>query len=256
MNIQQIVGQLERAARVTYEQLLRDVLAPAHMHGTWSQRWWGAVGAFVELFWQGGQEAGNVGFPSVCPNDALDDVGANEAIERLLEEPDGVYRDRLRAPFTTWGASGTIEGIEQQLAVYGMPNCAVYDMAAGWDPGDGNTYSYGRFWVVIDQPHDWSMLVAGEDVIASEELVAGTDGMTQTQYRNLRRIVHKWRSEHSTPVAMYIILSGTLGALSTSAAETMVTAEDAVGLPITWPQAGESMFASDTLYAGWYIEPL
>lgn len=256
MNIQEIINLLARGVRVTGEQYLRDVLAPAHMRGTWSQRWLGTLGAFVELTLQGAKQASDIGFPATCPGDALDYVGGNEDIERLIAEANGTYRDRLRDPFATWHASGTAAGVESQLDGFGLSNCNAYDMAAGWDPGDGNVWSFSRFWVVIDQPHNWSLLVAGEEVIAGEELVAGVDGMTQTDYRNLRRIVLKWRSGHSTPVDFFLIYAGALGSLSQAAADTLIAAEDAVDLPITRPWASDDVYADDKLNAGGYIEPI
>lgn len=255
MNITQILTLINRGVRITLEQRLRDVLAPAHMQGPWSRKWWGTIGAFAELFWQGAQQAADVGFPDTAPNDALDYVGSNENIERLILEPDGTYRDRLRDPFTTWEDSGRIAGIEGQLAAWGLTGSSVYDLGAGWVPGDGNADSAWRFWTVIEQPPVWSLLVAGEDVIASDDSVAGVAGMNQTDYRNLRRIIHKWRSAHSTPVKAFLIFSGALGATTTAAADALIASEDAVDLPITWPQAGDDMYAGGGLYAGWYIEP-
>jgi hypothetical protein len=256
LNLEQIIGQLGAGVRVTFEQLLRDVLAPAHARGTWSQRWWGTLGAFAELFWQGAQEAADVGFAATCPGDALDEVGFSENIERLVNEANGPFRDRLGNPFESWEQSGTIDGIEDRFADLGLTGTAVYDFVEGWDPGDPNVYSYGRFWVAIEEPHPWEMLFAGDDVFASEELIAGVDGMTATDYRNLRRLVHKWRSGHSTPIAFYIIFNGPLGTLSTAAAEALVASEDATGLPITRPQASADIYASDNILAGWYIEPI
>lgn len=255
MNFQAVVQRFQQTGVMTYEVLLRDILAPAFMRGTWSSRWLGSIGAYAELIWQGASQAANVGYPSLAPNDALDLVGRNLNIERLIDEADGPYRDRLRTPFTTWEESGRAVGIVNQLETFGINDVEVYDIAAGWDPGDGNTSAAWRFWVVITGQPGWSLLEAAEDVIASDDIVAGVDGMTQTDYRNLRRIVHKWRAAHAAPIDFYIIFSGTLGTTSTAAAEAMVAAGDAVDLPITNQQASDTIYADETMLAGWYIEP-
>ncbi|WP_437310006.1 hypothetical protein [Sorangium sp. So ce388] len=237
MNVAQIAGLLSRGARITYEQYLRDVLAPAHMRGPWSQKWLGTFGAFAELFWQGAQRAVDVGFPETAPDDALDEVGFNENIERLVDEPNGNYRNRLLHPFDTWDASGRIaDNIQAQLEAYGLRNVAVFDLAAGWDPGDGNTYSFNRFWITAEPPTGWTL--------------------TDTDRQNIRRLVHKWRSKHSAPVSLYLILDGELAELSCAAADAMVTAGDAEEIPITAPWADDGLIAADGLKAGFYIDPI
>lgn len=256
MNITQILTLINRGVRITLEQRLRDVLAPAHMQGPWSRKWWGTIGAFAELFWQGGQQAADVGFPATCPADALDYVGSNENIERLLDEPDGTYRDRLRDPFPTWEASGTIAGIEAQLADYTGADVSVYDMAAGWVPDDSNTYSFARFWVVISEPPQWSAMTLEEELVLSDDLVLGVSGMTQRQYTNLRRIVHKWRSGHSGPVSFYIDFDGTLAATSTTAVDALIAAGTAVELPITRPWLADDLVLGPSTTLGFYIQPL
>ncbi|XXX79178.1 hypothetical protein WMF30_10430 [Sorangium sp. So ce134] len=257
MNVAQIAGLLSRGVRITYEQYLRDVLAPAHLRGPWSQKWFTAFGAFAEIIWTGAQRAADVGFPATAPDDALDEVGYNENIERLIDEPAGTYRDRLLSPFDTWTASGRMDGsIQAQLEAYGLQDVEVYDLGTGWDPGDGNTYSFNRFWIVARAPTSWRLLLAGEDVSAGEEVYAGVVGMSETDARNIRRIVHKWRSKHSAPVSLYLIFSGTLADTTVAAAEALVAAGDAEEIPITAPWAADDIQASDELTAGWYIEPI
>ena len=236
MNVAQIAGLLQRGARITYEQYLRDVLAPAHLRGYWSQRWLGAFGAFAELVWTGAQRAADVGFPTTAPDDALDEVGRNLNIERLVDEPNGNYRERLMDPFGTWHASGRIaDNIQAQLEAYGLRNAQVYDLAAGWDPGDGNTYSFNRFWITAEPPEGWTL--------------------TDTDEQNIRRLIHKWRAKHSAPVSLYLILDGELADTTSAAADAMVTAGDAEEIPITAPWASDDLVASDDLLAGFYIEP-
>lgn len=245
MNVAQIAGLLSRGARITFEQYLRDVLAPAHLRGPWSQKWFTAFGAFAELMWTGYQRAVDVGFPSTAPDDALDEVGVNVNIERLVDEPVGNYRNRMLRPFETWGASGRVaNNIQPQLEAYGLRNVRVYDLAAGWDPGDSNTWSFNRFWIVAEPPETWT-LVAGDVV-----------GMTATDVQNIRRLIHKWRSKHSAPVSLYLIFDGELEATTAAAIESMIDAGDAVEIPITAPWASEDLEASEDLIAGFYIEPI
>jgi hypothetical protein len=246
VNVAQIAGLLARGARITFEKYVRDVLAPAHMRGLWSQRWLGTFGAFSELFWEGGQRAADVGFPATAPDDALDEVGRNENIERLVDESHGSYRARLLHPFDQWGASGRIaDNIQAQLEAYGLRNVQVYDLAAGWDPGDGNTYSFNRFWITAEPPDTWTLVGPGD-----------IEGMTAVDVQNIRRLVHKWRSKHSAPVSLYLIFDGTLADTTTDDADAMVTAGDAAEIPITAPWAAEDLIASDDLLAGWYIDPI
>jgi uncharacterized protein YgbK (DUF1537 family) len=127
-------------------------------------------------------------------------------------------------------------------------------MAAGWV--DANTWSWDRLWIVVEPPHSFGPLLAADDTIASDELIAGVDGLTATQYRVWRRLVHKWRPAHARPVEFAVVFTGTLPSPSTADVDTLVAAGDAERLPITAPIAADDIYADDFATAGYFIEPL
>jgi hypothetical protein len=233
VNFAEIGAQLRRGVRVTLEQVARDVIAVSWLKSYWGSRWQGVKGAFAELFWQAGQEAADVNLPARCPNDALDAVGATVNIERLPDETNPIYRNRLLDPFGTWGASGTADGIVAQLEAWRLGEVTVWDRGYGWV--DSNVDSFNRFWVVdTDPPVEWSYDALDPGDVLDEDDVLGVEGMTQTEYFALRRLVLKWRSAHARPV--YLFLEWQDGAVLVPddiLATTDVLGEEFTALPLT-----------------------
>lgn len=251
----EVLRDAELGEAIPYRLWLPYIAAPPWLQNTWGLRWNEALGLFVDAIVGSWREAIRVAFPSTTPADALDLLGPTCLLERLPDESDGPYRSRLERRWESWEESGTREGIANRLAEYigNDPTVTVWDMAAKWS--DLNTWSHDRLWVVVDQPHSYGPLLAAEDLYASEELIAGIDGLSATQYRVWRRLVHKWRPAHARPVEFIVVFDGPIASPSTIAAEALIAGEDAIRLPITGPIASENLHADENVIAGYYIEP-
>jgi hypothetical protein len=254
----EVLRAAELGERIPYRLWLPYIEAPEVLQNKWGKRWNEAVGLFADAEVEAWTQSIRAAWPSTTPNDALDLVGISNSggIERFPGEADGPLRTRLENRWVSWEESGRRVGIENRLEEYistTPPNATCWDMAAGWV--DVNTWSWDRLWIVIEPPHSFAPLLAADDVYASDELI-GVDGLSATQYRIWRRIVHKYRPAHAHPIEFVIVYTGTLPAPSTTDVDTLVAAGDAVRLAITKPQASDDLYADDTVYAGYFIEPL
>lgn len=252
----EVLRAAELGEQIPYRLWLPYIAAPPWLQNTWGLRWHEALGLFADASVQAWIESIRIAFPSTTPNDALDLLGPTCLLERLPSELDGPYRSRLERRWETWEESGTLAGIANRLAEYigGSPTVTFWDMAAGWV--DDNTWSWDRLWGVVDQPHSFTELLAADDVFADDELIAGIDGLSATQYRVWRRLVHKWRGAHSRPVEFIVVFSGVIASPSTIAADTLIAGGTAEDFPITRPIAADNLHADDYVVAGYFIEPL
>lgn len=70
-------------------------------------------------------------FPTTCPDDALDALGATFAIPRFDGEPNGTlttgYRGRLCAAWPTKKKAGSAQAIIDSLNAWGLPDVEVYE---------------------------------------------------------------------------------------------------------------------------------
>lgn len=252
----EVLRAAELGERIPYRLWLPYVEAPTWLQGYWGLRWNESIGLFVDSVVDAWRGSIRIAFPSTVPDDALDRLGPTSLLERLPGELNGPYRSRLERRWEAWQESGSRPGIAGRLAEYigTNPTITCWDMAAKWT--DLNTWSWDRLWVVVDQPHGFGPLLASEDLLASEELVAGIEGLSQTQYRVWRRLAHKWRDAHARPVEFIVVFDGPIASPSTIAADTLIAGEDAIRLPITAPVASEKLIAGDNVVAGYFIEPV
>lgn len=252
----EVLRDAELGGRIPYRLWLPYIEAPPWLQNTWGLRWNEALGLFADAIVEAWIQSIRVAFPSTTPDDALDLLGPTCLLDRFPAELDGPYRSRLERRWETWQESGTLEGIANRLAEFigGTPTVTFWDLAAGWT--DGNTWSWDRVWGVVDQPHPFTELLAAEDVFADDELIAGISGLSATQYRVWRRLVHKWRPAHARPIEFIVVFSGVIASPSTFAADTLIAGGTAEDFPITIPIADDFTFADDGILAGYYIEPL
>jgi hypothetical protein len=184
-------------------------------------------------------------YPARCPADALNILGADSAIERFPNEPDGTavpptgYQGRLIARWATWKKAGSAGGIIDSLNAYGITDVIVaQDWQTGIVPGDW----YSRFDVILGPTLPYTPMILGAWVLGE----SGTLGSSATvlEVLAIKRQILKWKSAHSYPVR--IILD--FGAVAASSVDAVVYAASGFG-----PDAGDmavwhigKLFGQDT----------
>ena len=63
----------------------------------------------------------------LCPDDALDAIGATCALPRAVGESDADYRAYLRDPFARWAKAGTDAGLIAELTHAGLRDVQIWD---------------------------------------------------------------------------------------------------------------------------------
>lgn len=147
-------------------------------------------------------------FIFMCPDDALKYIGAERNMEQYPNESLDDYRYRLWASWQAWRYAGTDKGITDQIKyAFNIENVSIRTNAQ-WDPAppDGNTEWWSRFWVVIDQPHPWTVYRWGEGEWGDGRRW-GCD-ITVDQRELLKRIIRKWKASHAYCEAIIIKFDG------------------------------------------------
>lgn len=79
--------------------------------------------------------------PARCPDDALDTLGLDSAIERFDGEPDASYRPRLVARWETHAIAGSAGAVIASLHAWGLDDVRILTEAE-----DGPLYGNGSWW--------------------------------------------------------------------------------------------------------------
>ncbi|MEP7123140.1 MAG: hypothetical protein ABJE95_19585 [Byssovorax sp.] len=154
--------------------------------------------------------------PFLCPDDALDRMGADFDIERFDGEANGTttsgYRGRLCAAWTTWQKAGSPQAVIDSLIAYGLLEVAVVqDFEGNYFQGD----MYNRFEVRLG-PHFGALgfqpLVA-PFIPDAEGTITGGSTATLREIQAIKRQILKWKAAHSYPVR--VALQFVFGALQT-----------------------------------------
>lgn len=245
---------------MTYEDWLVEEVVPTWLRGTWGARWFRVLGRLADIIGEGARQAVKARFPKHAPVDALDAIGWERLIDRGPNESDERYRQRVAGPWDVWPYGGTATGIIAALRGFGLGSPRVYNHRTSTTPAkpynwkfDDNDTNWSRFWVVLDPgAHPWEPLVASEDLLASDELLAGIT-MTASEYRTLRRLVHRWRDAHGLAADLLIIFEGPMAADDLLASDALLAGGDIASLPLgQFAGYGFAQFASDDLIAGYY----
>jgi hypothetical protein len=187
-------------------------------------------------------------WPTVCADDALDEIGRTLDLERYFDETDATYRERLEGAFDAWAWAGTAKGIEDQLValMHGLDAAAAdatvwEDWEGVFSPWTGGWYS--RFLVTL-RWSPWSTLVLDGDTSILDACTLGSTA-TEAEILTVKRVILKWKDAHSLPVRVVVILGpcdlldvdATLGLSMLCGAEQW----------ITWPMM---LLLGDAAYVG------
>lgn len=221
-----------------WQDLILDLL-PFWLSGSFAKRFFRSAVTPADIITDGIKEGVKARFVKIAPDDALDEIGSERNIERYPNETLASYRVRLAEAWETWMHAGHESSIENQFLVFaGLTNVRTYAHRIignpvtpyNWQP-DQNSTAWSRFSHVIDQPMPWSDLIAGPEIIAGPEVISGTT-MTASEYRIMRRIVHKWRPAHALGVMLTLVFDGVIASPDTIAGPALFAGCTKTDLPI------------------------
>lgn len=153
------------------------------------------LGRLVRLLGEAWDQAGQVlyavrraWFVRTCPEEALPLHGDERLLWRLPGESVEAWRERLAAAWATWQAGGTDAGVEQALALVGLPGAQV-QQHVGTD-----RWSVGSRLRIGD-----GALIGGEVLWAFFDILAtyppgGASAETQAQWR---AAISRWKAAHA-----------------------------------------------------------
>lgn len=245
---------------MTYEDWLVEEVIPTWLRDTWGERWFRALGRMADLVVDGAKQAVKARFVRLAPTDALDALGWERLIERGPNESHERYRERVSKPWDVWPQAGTAGGIQAALQGYGLGSARVYNHRTVTTPAksynwrfDDNDTNWSRLWVVLDpEAHPWTPLVAADTLLASDELLAGIT-MTASEFRTLRRLVHRWRPAHGLAADLLVVFEAPMAADDLIAEDGLLAGGDVCSLPLgQFAGYGFAQFAHDSLLAGYY----
>lgn len=199
-------------------------------------------GLVEDAFAETARQTAALMFPSVCPSDALDKLGADRAIPRGFAEPETSYRQRLIAWRFPRGhrIRGNAVGLLEQIAAvfggacdvqtidargtrytWGEDGTSTVERGVTWDwDGEALTPNWARFWLVLKidgaKRHDtWDNTeAAGTTWDAAEE--SGTAwagvGFHYGQIKAIRRLAQvgrlSWTPAGRRPNTLVIYFEG------------------------------------------------
>ena len=148
--------------------------------------------------------------PELAPADAQARIGSERQIERGPTDTPATYGARLVDAWNIWQWSGTAFGVLTALADIGYP-AAVIEIFNGreYSLSDGALVTVKRdigSWRMDAGATWWSKF----DIIFPASPWADTPSSTDPRIVQIRRIVRTWKSRHSTPVKLHVIVSGRL----------------------------------------------
>jgi hypothetical protein len=109
----------------TLKEYQSRTLAPGWLQDPAGRAFLEGLGARKDALAALAKEAVKARFPTLCPTDALAEIGTERGIDRGATETEAAYRARVRAAWEQWAWAGTPYGL--LLALY----------YAGYTPGSG-----------------------------------------------------------------------------------------------------------------------
>lgn len=192
------------------------VTLPPWLQGEWGTRFRNAIGGLLDVMalgtTGGAGEAAKSHAIAVAPQDAIQVHGEDRWIHGITGESLEGYRERLVASWDSISALGPADGLEQLIADVLGASVELYDVStdnwlAGYQPNnleDNNAANWSRFWVVIPEPHPWTLLTFSPSTLFGPNQTFGLD-ITQSQISLLRQAVQQYRPAHMIPVEAWFI---------------------------------------------------
>lgn len=203
-----------------YTEFLRRRM-PRWLRGTWGDRWVDAIGGMLDALLGGAKEAAKAHFILECPDDAVSHHARDRAIVEIDGETAATLRARTANAWVTKSEMGPAMGLRDYMReVLNCTGLEVYDIAFhGWLDGsqgpdnleDYNGDNGSRLWVVIPQPHRWTVPVCGPELVCGPDMICGIT-MTRSELSLLRRLAREERPAHIDPVEAYVLFDATTAA--------------------------------------------
>lgn len=182
--------------------------APPWLKRRWGARYLTVIGLLYDAYREAAEAAVRARYVRYTPPDALPEAGTHYSIERLVGETDEGYRGRLRRAFPSHRQGGSATGLQARLHEAGYTTATVVE-AHDWSVDDGG--SWARYWVVVEQPHPFSVAELWSDPGTWGDGGVWLDLSPKEQADQIRRLTRKWgQGAHAQPVSLIVVLSGEL----------------------------------------------
>lgn len=200
-------------AGTTFRDYLLEV-APPWLLRKWGRRFLEVCGLLLDGYGDAAIDAVKARFVGSTPGDALSIAGDDRRLDRLLDETDDQYRDRLLQAFPAYRQGGSSRGLQNRLREAGALTATVME-THDWSNDDG---PWAHFWVIVPQPHPFTAAELWDDAGLWDDTGTWTDVEPAALIETIRALVRKWRGAHAHCVDVTIILTG--GLWDPSAPET------------------------------------
>lgn len=190
---------------------------PRWLRGTWGDRWVEGVGGMLDAAHGGAKEAAKQHFIEECADDAVPRHAHDRTIDSVPGETYAQLRARAAAAWTTLSEMGPTLGLRNYMReVMQTTALEIYDVAVdNWLASELLSLeayeNASRLWLVIPQPHRWSVPVVGAGLVVGPGHLVGID-MTESELSLLRRVIREKRPTNMVPVEAYVLFDATTAA--------------------------------------------
>jgi hypothetical protein len=187
-------------------------LAPPWLQKPVGEAWMSATGLMKDAIVEAAIAGVKCRWLTVCPIDAVPFIGKERNLDQFPGENMNQYRARLLNAWTAWAAAGTKAGV--LAAISGLGYSAVTlkenaDWAAPVSPGYAPGAEWWRFWVIINQPHAFTVSWNWGDGTTYASKSWGFAG-SPAPIQAIQAAIRKWKPAHALCVNIIIVVSGKL----------------------------------------------
>lgn len=201
----------------TFEEWLRDDLAPTWLRGPYGRVLTATLGAAIDALVDATKQAVKARHVATAPDDALEALGADRLLERYPIESNATYRARLAAAWDAWEFAGSKQGILAALAAAGYPDAQLFTWRdfAPWAPTPHEAW-WSAFWIDVpthpfasdglwSDPGTWDDTVPGHNGAPPGPGTWDSDA-TVGEVAAVRGGVRKWKPAHEICVAIRFLV--------------------------------------------------
>jgi hypothetical protein len=178
----------------------------------WGQLWHRTQGAVADVLAAAVREALLAGMVTRAPSDAVRYHAAERDLEQYVGETEDAWRERIAGAWDEWDMAGREDGMRRNLlrSVQALePGFATIDVYEQWDWGSVSGTQSSRIWVILGDGVEslpWEPLTLGSFTLGDGSTLGST--ATRAEVVEFVRIVRKWKSAHSYPVAVILVFPG------------------------------------------------
>jgi hypothetical protein len=170
-------------------------LAPGWLQDPAGRAFLESLGARKDALAALAKEAVKASFPTLCPVDALGELGTECGIDRGAAESEAAYRKRVRAAWDQWKWAGTPYGL--LLALY----------YAGYTPSSGKVVIQTQKGRQHELRVDFDPAVNGPDDAVSPlppAWVPTPPADASAEVESIRTLIRRWKPGHARCVALKV----------------------------------------------------